>query len=168
MKSSVIVIIISAAVLILLISLWHATEGFGYKSSKATPQIPKMAGDYSPLELEILKEINYQRGLLSLNHISLDNYASVKIEMHISICSRLMKVSHNDVENRFSDLREMLSAKRLSEIVVYGSSDTKKLLEKLLASTNHKNILLGDYRNIGISAKLDSNKKMYVGLILMK
>ena len=138
------------------------------KSNDFSIVYPTMKGNYNSLDLSILDNINKEREFNKLGKLTLDDVLSLTIGKHIDMCRLVEKISHQDIESRFTELKEKLPVRRLGEIVVYGHKDTKSLVEKLLASSSHKEIILGDYNKIGISAKLDFHNKMYVGLILMK
>ena len=162
------ILIIVILLIILIASIWYAKEGLEPEPFRNDLQIPTIKGSYNEIEFSILDKINTERLYHKLGKLDLEDISSLTIGMHMNTCMRNEKVSHNNVQYRFNDLKELLSVRRLGEIVVYGHKDTESLLEKLLGSSTHRDILLGDYNKIGISAKLDSRSKMYVGLILMK
>ena len=164
MSNIAVVLIVVGFLVIVGISIWYVKRGL-----KNTPVVyPTMKGSYSPRDFSILNIINKEREFNKLGKLSLDDTLSLTIGKHIDMCRLVEKISHQDIESRFTELKESLPVRRLGEIVVYGHKDTESLVEKLLASSSHKEIILGDYNKIGISAKLDFHNKMYVGLILMK
>lgn len=166
METLTIILIVAGFLLLIGLSIWYSAR----EVEKPLPPVeyPTMKGSYSTLELEILKMINQVRTVDSTNRVAPNDIASLLEETHIMKCMRYQKVSHDGVNERFSDLREMLSVKSLGEIVVYGHKSPENLIEKLLSSESHKKILLGNFNQVGISTKVDSDGKMYVGLMFMR
>jgi uncharacterized protein YkwD len=157
------VLIVVLILMIIVYIVWKGSEGFNVSSAS----FHTIKGDYTSLEKEIIVRINFHRHLEGKIKLVENDILSMIIKKHMNNCARYQKVSHDGAQERFSDIKEILSSRRLGELVAYGNNNPKKLVETFLKSPTHSKLILGDYTNIGL-ATIEDDKKVYIGIILMK
>ncbi|WP_242206528.1 CAP domain-containing protein [Aestuariivivens insulae] len=77
-------------------------------------------------------------------------------------------VSHDNFYTRQLKLKETTNAIKVAENVAYGYTKAESVVKAWVNSDQHRQILEGDYTHVGISAKKNSEGRMYYTLMLIK
>ena len=110
--NSIILVGIVTLIVVIVPTLFF-TSTKSKKSNNFSIVYPTMKGNYNSLDLSILDTINKEREFNKLGKLSLDDTLSLTIGKHIDMCRLVEKISHQDIESRFSELREKLPVRRL-------------------------------------------------------
>lgn len=121
---------------------------------------------YNSDELQVMDLINTYRVSVSLSKLEQINYISYKSEEHDNYMITNNVVNHNDFVARSEDIMKVLGAKAVSENIAYNYNTPQAALDAWLNSPGHKENIVGDFTNFGISIRIDpvSGKKYYTNI----
>jgi len=123
---------------------------------------------YSTSELETMALINTYRVSVGLSELKQINYISYKSEEHDNYMITNNVVNHNDFVARSEDIIKVLGAKSVGENIAYNYNTSQAVLDAWLNSPTHKENILGDFTNFGISIRVNSEGKKYYTNIFVK
>jgi uncharacterized protein YkwD len=123
---------------------------------------------YSTSELETMALINTYRASVGLSELKQINYISYKSEEHDNYMITNNVVNHDDFVARSEDIIKVLGAKTVGENIAYNYNTPQAALDAWLNSPTHKENILGDFTNFGISIRVNSEGKKYYTNIFVK
>jgi uncharacterized protein YkwD len=123
---------------------------------------------HNPSELETLSLINAYRVSMGLNALEVINHISYKSEEHDNYMIVNNVVNHYAFQARTENLMSVLGAKKVGENVAYNFNTPQGVVEAWLNSAVHKENIVGDYTNFGISIRVNSDGKKYYTNIFVK
>jgi len=119
-------------------------------------------------ELEILRLINEYRLTLKLRQLYTNSYLSYKCEQHNLEMIAADKVSHNGSEKRFSEIIKYLKCVAVAENVAYDYKSPQGVFDAWIRSDSHRDNIVGDFMEFGVSARKDLEGKIYYTNIFIK
>lgn len=77
-------------------------------------------------------------------------------------------VNHNDFVARSKNIVTVLGAKKLAENIAYNYNTSQGAFDAWMNSPEHKENIVGDFTNFGISIRVDSDngKKYYTNIFI--
>lgn len=124
---------------------------------------------YVSSELETLELINIYRLSIGLNALEKINHISYKSEEHDNYMIANNVVNHNGFVERSENIKNVLGAKTVSEIIAYNYNSPEAAFAAWMNSPKHKETITGDYTHFGISIREDpDNKRKYYTNIFIK
>jgi uncharacterized protein YkwD len=108
---------------------------------------------YISSELETMELINAYRVGLGLNKLEKINHISYKSEEHNIYMIANNVVNHNDFIARSQNIKNVLGAKMVEEIIAYDYNSPKGAFNAWMNSTEHKECIIGNYTHFGISIR---------------
>lgn len=133
----------------------------------ATTEIQK-SYSHSTEELEVLDLINAYRVEQGLTPLSIIEHISYKSNEHNVYMVEVDQVNHDGFEERKNNLVQVLGAYRVGENVAYGYSTPESVVDAWIASSTHKENILGNFSHFGISITKDTNGRRYYTNMFIK
>jgi uncharacterized protein YkwD len=123
---------------------------------------------YNSSELETMALINAYRISVGLNALEKINHISYKSEEHDNYMITNNVVNHDDFDARSENIMSVLGAKKVGENIAYSFNTPQSAVDAWLNSPGHKENIVGDYTNFGISIRANSAGKKYYTNIFVK
>ncbi|MDX1544541.1 MAG: CAP domain-containing protein [Christiangramia sp.] len=123
---------------------------------------------YSPIEVEILEDLNIYRKALGLSELKPLAELSIESEDHNEYMIQKGTVSHENFSQRASYLMNQVGAKTVSENVAFGYRTADAVINAWLKSKGHKDNIEADHTHFGISVRQDADGKNYFTNIFIK
>lgn len=124
---------------------------------------------YVSSELETLELINVYRLSIGLNALEKINHISNKSEEHDNYMITNNVVNHHGFVERSENIKNVLGAKTVSEIIAYNYNSPEAAFTAWMNSPKHKETITGDYTHFGISIRENPhNKRKYYTNIFIK
>lgn len=124
---------------------------------------------YVSSELETLELINVYRLSIGLNALEKINHISNKSEEHDNYMIANNVVNHHGFVERSENIKNVLGAKTVSEIIAYNYNSPEAAFTAWMNSPKHKETITGDYTHFGISIRENPhNKRKYYTNIFIK
>jgi len=123
---------------------------------------------YNSTELDAMKLINDYRVSIGLKPLAQINYLSVKSEEHDNEMIAVNTISHDGFVTRSENIMKVLGAKTVSENLAYNYNTPQAVVTAWLNSPSHKENIVGDFTNFGISVRLDAAGRKYYTNIFVK
>lgn len=140
-------------------------------SDNVEPQDTNVVMNYTYVssELETLELINVYRLSIGLNALEKINHISYKSEEHDNYMIANNVVNHNGFVERSENIKNVLGAKTVSEIIAYNYNSPKAAFTAWMNSPKHRKTITGDYTHFGISIRENpDNKRKYYTNIFIK
>lgn len=124
---------------------------------------------YVSSELETLELINIYRLSIGLNALEKINHISYKSEEHDNYMIANNVVNHHGFVERSENIKNVLGAKTVSEIIAYNYNSPEAAFTAWMNSPKHRETITGDYTHFGISIRENpDNKRKYYTNIFIK
>lgn len=123
---------------------------------------------YNSTELDAMSLINDYRVSVGLKPLSQINYISVKSEEHDNAMIAVNTISHDGFVARSENIMKVLGAISVSENVAYNYNTPQAAVTAWLNSPSHKENIVGDFTNFGISVRVDAAGRKYYTNIFVK
>lgn len=124
---------------------------------------------YVSSELETLELINVYRLSIGLNALEKINHISNKSEEHDNYMITNNVVNHHGFVERSENIKNVLGAKTVSEIIAYNYNSPEAAFTAWMNSPKHRETITGDYTHFGISIRENPhNKRKYYTNIFIK
>jgi uncharacterized protein YkwD len=124
--------------------------------------------NYNSKEIELTKLINEYRVNIGLNPLVLINHISNKCEDHNNYMITNNVINHAFFQDRSDNIRSVLGASNVSEIVAYNYIQPQGVLEAWLNSPSHKEAIEGNFTDFGVSIIKNTDGKNYFTIIFIK
>jgi len=125
---------------------------------------------YSDTELDLMNKINNHRVSVGLNPLEQINHRSFKSSEHNDYMIENDVVGHQYVDQRATNIRQVLGAVQVSENVAYNYQSNAGVLNAWLMSDGHKDNIEGDFTHFGISVKTNpaTGRKYYTNIFMKR
>jgi uncharacterized protein YkwD len=123
---------------------------------------------YNTSEIETMDLINAYRVSVGLNPLEKINHISYKSEEHDNYMITNNVVNHDDFVARSENIITVLGAKKVGENIAYNFNTPQSVVDAWLNSPGHKENIVGDYTNFGISIRVNASGKKYYTNIFVK
>ncbi|MNP97855.1 Cysteine-rich secretory protein family protein [compost metagenome] len=140
-------------------------------SDNVEPQDTNVVMNYTYVssELETLELINIYRLSIGLNALEKINHISYKSEEHDNYMIANNVVNHHGFVERSENIKNVLGAKTVSEIIAYNYNSPEAAFTAWMNSPKHRETITGDYTHFGISIRENpDNKRKYYTNIFIK
>jgi uncharacterized protein YkwD len=123
---------------------------------------------YISAELETLELINVYRLSIGLNALEKINHISYKSEEHDNYMIANNAVNHHGFVERSENIKDVLGAKTVSEIIAYNYNSPEAAFAAWMNSHKHRETITGDYTHFGISIREhpDNKRKYYTSIFI--
>ncbi|MBW8244189.1 CAP domain-containing protein [Muricauda oceani] len=115
----------------------------------------------SSMEEEILELVNQHRASIGMNTLEFDGIAYDYAIAHTKDMINKQAISHDDFDQRSSNLTVEAKANYVSEIVGRNFVTAKGVVDAWLKSDSHRRAIEGDYIFSAVSAQADANGVFY-------
>ena len=124
--------------------------------------------NYNSEEIELKKLINEYRVSFGLNSLVLINHISNICEEHNNYMIANNLVNHSYFQERSDNIRSVLGASNVSEIVAFNYIQPEGVLDAWLRSPSHKQAIEGNFTDFGVSITKSPEGKNYFTVIFIK
>ena len=124
--------------------------------------------NYNSDEIDLVKLINEYRISIGLNSLELINHISNKCEEHNNYMIANKVVNHAYFQERSDNIKSVLGASNVSEIVAYNYIQPQGVLDAWLKSPSHKEVIEGNFTDFGVSITKSPEGKNYFTVIFIK
>lgn len=122
----------------------------------------------SMIEEDVLERVNAHRTEIGLTVLEFSNQAYKFAEDHNAYMIEKGKTSHDNFNERASQLANETGAISVNENVAKNYPSAKQALNGWLKSQSHKNTIQGDFTHTAISVKADKKGKLYFTQLFFK
>jgi uncharacterized protein YkwD len=124
--------------------------------------------NYKSDEIKLDELICEYRISIGLNSLDLINHISNKCEEHNNYMIVNNIVNHAYFQDRSDNIRSVLGASNVSEIVAYNYIQPQGVLDAWLKSPSHKEAIEGNFTDFGVSITKSPEGKNYFTIIFIK
>jgi uncharacterized protein YkwD len=124
--------------------------------------------NYKSDEIKLDELICEYRKHIGLNPLGLINHISNKCEEHNNYMILNNIVNHAYFQDRSDNIRSVLGASNVSEIVAYNYIQPQGVLDGWLKSPSHKEAIEGNFTDFGVSITKSPEGKNYFTVIFIK
>jgi uncharacterized protein YkwD len=123
---------------------------------------------YKSDEVKLEKLICEYRISIGLNPLGLINHISNKCEEHNNYMIANNVVNHAYFQERSDNIRSVLGASNVSEIVAFNYIQPEGVLDAWLRSPSHKQAIEGNFTDFGVSITKSPEGRNYFTVIFIK
>jgi uncharacterized protein YkwD len=124
--------------------------------------------NYKLDEIKLKELICEQRKKIGLNSLGLINHISSECEKHNNYMINNNVVNHAFFQDRSNNIKYVLGASNVSEIVAYNYIQPQGVLDAWLRSPSHKEAIEGNFTDFGVSITKSPEGKNYFTVIFIK
>jgi uncharacterized protein YkwD len=124
--------------------------------------------NYKSDEIKLEELICEYRKQIGLNPLGLINHISNKCEEHNNYMIANKVVNHAFFQDRSDNIRSVLGASNVSEIVAFNYIQPEGVLDAWLRSPSHKQAIEGNFTDFGVSITKSPEGKNYFTVIFIK
>ena len=124
--------------------------------------------DAVSVEVELLELFNAHRSQVGLSSLEISEEAYAFAVDHNDHMIAKGKISHDNFNERASNLAEVTGAINIKENVAKSYTSAEKALNGWLNSASHRKTIEGDFTHTSISVKADENGKLYYTQLFLK
>ncbi|MCP9200720.1 CAP domain-containing protein [Gramella sp. GC03-9] len=124
--------------------------------------------EYSPIEVEIIEDLNIYRKAIGLEELKPMAEISIESEGHNEYMIEEGTVSHDNFSQRASKLMNKVGAKSVSENVAFGYYSADAVVKAWLKSKSHRENIESNHTHFGISVRKDADGRNYFTNIFIK
>ena len=124
--------------------------------------------NYKLDEIRLKELICEYRISIGLNSLVLINHISNKCEEHNVYMIANNLVNHSYFQERSDNIRSVLGASNVSEIVAYNYIQPQGVLDAWMRSPSHKEVIEGNFTDFGVSITKSPLGKNYFTVIFIK
>jgi uncharacterized protein YkwD len=124
--------------------------------------------NYKSDEIRLKELICEYRVSIRLNSLGLINHISNKCEAHNVYMIANNVVNHSYFQDRSDNIRSVLGASNVSEIVAYNYIQPQGVLDAWLRSPSHKEAIEGNFTDFGVSITKSPEGRNYFTVIFIK
>ena len=124
--------------------------------------------NYKSDEIRLKELICEYRVSIGLNSLGLINHISNKCEEHNVYMIANNLVNHSYFQERSDNIRSVLGASNVSEIVAYNYIQPQGVLDAWLKSPSHKEAIEGNFTDFGVSITKSPEGRNYFTVIFIK
>jgi uncharacterized protein YkwD len=124
--------------------------------------------NYKSDEIRLKELICEYRVSIGLNSLGLNNHVSNKCEEHNVYMIANNLVNHSYFQERSDNIRNVLGASNVSEIVAYNYIQPEGVLDAWLKSPSHKEAIEGNFTDFGVSITKSPEGRNYFTVIFIK
>lgn len=124
--------------------------------------------NYKSDEIRLKELICEYRISIGLNSLGLINHISNKCEEHNNYMIANNVVNHSYFQVRSDNIRSVLGASNVSEIVAYNYIQPQGVLDAWLKSPSHKEAIEGNFTDFGVSITKSPEGRNYFTVIFIK
>nr|WP_299386660.1 CAP domain-containing protein [Allomuricauda sp.] len=128
----------------------------------------KVTIDPSEMESELVTLVNEHRVSIGASTLQSSPSSYVHAKNHNNYMISKNKLSHDNFDDRATQIASEINAVQVSENVARYFSTAEKTLEGWLKSSSHKNTLEGDFTHTTLSVQLDKEGRAYFTQIFMR
>lgn len=139
-----------------------------FRRKKETKTEIFLGYEHTTEELEILRLINEYRLTLKLRQLYTNSYISYKCEQHNLEMIEADELSHNGFVKRYLEIMRYLKCTNVTENVGYNYKSPQGVFDAWLLSESHRDNIVGDFIEFGISARKDLEGKIFYTNIFIK
>jgi uncharacterized protein YkwD len=124
--------------------------------------------NYKSDEIKLEELICEYRKQIGINPLGLINHISNKCEEHNNYMIANNVVNHAYFQDRSDNIRSVLGALNVSEIVAFNYIQPEGVLDAWLRSPSHKQAIEGNFTDFGVSITKSPEGKNYFTVIFIK
>ena len=123
---------------------------------------------FNQTELEVMQVTNDYRTSIGLNTLLPVQHFGYLCQQHNQYMITTHIISHDFFSERSNNIINTFHSTNVGEVIAYNYTTPTSVLQAWLNSTEHKQIIEGNYTHFGISIREDSNGRKYYTFIFAK
>jgi uncharacterized protein YkwD len=123
---------------------------------------------FNQTELDVMQVTNDYRTSIGLNTLTPVQHFGYLCQQHNQYMITTHIISHDFFSERSNNIINTFHATNVGEVIAYNYTTPTSVLQAWLNSTEHKQIIEGNYTHFGISIREDSNGRKYYTFIFAK